>query len=167
VALVALLVATVAVVGGAVRASASTPAARWSFSSIDVVGGPTLSAAKVLVLNITPSHTMRLTAISPTTGRELWSKPGSPSAITAGVAYSPVAVSDVVLNLAPAGPPTDPYVFIEGIAAPTGAVTWKITDQGLVMDAPVVCGVGTESCVAVATASATSLLIIDAVTGPW
>jgi hypothetical protein len=145
-------------------ASASTPG--WSLSPLDVVGGPTLSSGAVLVLDVTSSHTMQLTAISPATGHRLWSAPSSPSAITAGVSYSPVAVNGTVLNLAPAGTATNPYVSIQGVNISKGALNWELRSPMLVMDAPVVCGTGADFCVAVATGpTGTSLLMLDGATG--
>lgn len=147
-----------------VVASASTSG--WSLSPLDVVGGPTLSSGAVLVLDVTTSHAMQLTAISPATGHRLWSAASSPSAMTAGVSYSPIAVDGTVLNLAPAGKATDPYVFIQGVNISTGMLNWGFRNPMLVTDAPVVCGTGTDFCVAIATGpSTTSLLMVNGATG--
>jgi hypothetical protein len=133
-----------------------------------VVGGPTLVDGTVVVLDVTASHDMDLTALSPVTGRVLWSRPSSPSDITLGVAYPPVAVGTVVLNLAPAGPPSDSDVILEGILASTGTVVWRAPAPELVVGAPMICGRGTDFCVTGAVQLRpflTSLSIIDAASG--
>jgi hypothetical protein len=81
------------------------------------------------------------------------------------VAYSPVVVGGIVLNLAPVGGSSNADVAIEGIAVSTGRVAWSVPGTGLVTDAPIVCGTGTKFCVAAAKGSTTSLLVIDAVSG--
>jgi hypothetical protein len=160
-----LLAATLALGGAAIPVAASAQAVGWSVSSLDIVGGPTPSGQDVVVLDVTSSHALQLTALSATTGHVLWSKPSSPSEITLGVAYSPVVVGGIVLNLAPVGGSSNADVAIEGIAVSTGRLAWTVPGTGLVTDAPVVCGTGTKFCVAAANGSTTSLLIIDAVSG--
>jgi hypothetical protein len=137
----------------------------WSDTTLHVVGGPVLSGGELTVLSVTSAHLLRLTAVSPRTGQVLWSKPSSPSEITPGVGYTPVSVGPIVLNLAPVGAPSDPEVTVEGINAVTGKVAWKVPGQGVVTDAPVICGTGGDFCVDAATATTSYLLVVNGATG--
>ncbi len=146
--------------------SAAAPGG-WSDTSLHVVGGPVQAGAELAVLNVTSgTHRLRLSAISPQDGHVLWSEPSSPSYITAGVAYSPVSVGPIVLNLSPAGVPSDPDVRVQGLDAATGEVTWTVPGEGAVTDAPVICGDGEDFCVDAATnTGAGYLLVLNGATG--
>jgi hypothetical protein len=150
--------------GGAVPAAAHEG---WSDTAVHVVGGPVLAGPDLAVLNVTSgTHLLQLSAISPQDGHVLWTKPSSPSYITAGVAYSPASVGPIVLNLAPAGAPTDPDVRVQGIDVATGNVAWTVPGEGVVTDAPVICGNGNDFCVDAANAAGAGyLLALNAVTG--
>ena len=153
--------------------ASSTP---WQDSTLHVVGGPIVEGDAVLVLNVTPQHVLELSAVSPANGKVMWSHPYSASQITIGAAFSPVAIGNVALDLAPAAALSNPVVQPEGIDVDTGKVLWKFKDPLDATDAPVVCADSAFFCFpAFASGNKTDLVafspqtgaLVGAVAGPY
>lgn len=162
-------------VAGAALASflffSSLPSASGASSSpwqdsLHVVGGPIVDGNTVLVLDVTAKHVLELSAVSPTNGQVMWSYPYSPSQITIGGAFAPVAIGDVALDLAPATSLSNPVVQPEGIDVDSGKILWKFKDPLDATDAPVECANSAFFCFPVfASGSKTDLVAFNPQTG--
>ena len=140
-------------------------ASGWTMTSLHVVGGPTSADGLALVLTVA-NKTLEEDAIDPATAKLVWRVPFSPSTITPGVAFSPVATGGVTVVLLPSAGLSNPYVTVEGIDVRTGVVRWKLPAAVDVNDAPDTCDAGSFFCLAVTDYSAaTKLLVIRASDG--
>lgn len=138
----------------------------WRDSTLHVVGGPIVEGNAVLVLDVTAKHALELSAVSPTSGKVLWSHPYSPSQITLGAAFAPVAIGNIALDLAPSGALSNPVIEPEGIDIESGKVVWKSKELLDVTDAPVVCADSTFFCFpAFSSQNATDLVALIPQTG--
>ena len=156
----------VVVVAAAVTVSVVGGSSGWTDSSLHVVGSPIVAGGNVIVLDVTKAHHLEFSAINPSNGSVVWRKPVSPSAITSGVSFGPIAVGDTVLGLTPSGSPQNPNVFLQGINAVSGKVTWSVPGSALVSDAPGVCPGGNYFCIAGYTSdTATALVALDPTSG--
>ncbi len=150
----------------AVPASAGASSGSWRDATLDVVGGPIVEGNVVLVLDVTAKHVLQLSAVSPTSGQVLWSDPYSPSQITVGAAFAPIAIGNIALDLAPAGALSNPVVRPEGIDIESGTIVWKSKQLLDVTDAPVVCAESTFFCFpAFSSQNATDLVALVPQTG--
>ena len=121
---------------------------------------------KVLVLDVSPSHDLRLAAVDPSNGSVGWTMPFSPSGITPGVQFGPVIVQNVALDLAPAGSAKDAGVYLKGIDVRTGKIAWSLPQQVEATDPPQACNNDHDFCVPVwDTQTTTALVALDAVDG--
>lgn len=161
-AIVGLLVASVAM-ASPVEAGSS---AAWSDATLHVVGGPVVAENMLLVLNVTAQRELEMSGVNPTTGAVTWSHPYSPSQITLGAAFTPIAIGNTALVLAPSAALSDPVVLVEGVNVDSGQVMWKFQQLVDVSDAPVVCGDGEYFCFpAFSSATTTELVTVNPVTG--
>jgi hypothetical protein len=120
----------------------------------------------LLVLNVTPQRELELSGVNPTTGAISWSHPYSPSQITPGVAFTPIAIGSTALVLSPAGALSNPVVRVEGVNVDSGKLLWKFKGLVDVSDAPVVCGDGRYFCFpAFSGATTTDLVAVNPLTG--
>lgn len=104
----------------------------WAGGSLRVVGSPVAAHGVVVVIDVTSSHRLELSAVSPVDGSVLRSRPFSASEITPGVGFGPTVLAPTVLGatvlaLAPAKGPPDPRVTVEGVNVTTGEVTGRPT----------------------------------------
>jgi outer membrane protein assembly factor BamB len=133
---------------------------------LHVVGGPVVAGNMLLVLNVTAQRDLEVSGVNPTSGDVAWSHPYSPSQITLGAAFAPVAVGSTALVLAPATALSNPVVYVEGVNVDTGKLLWKFKQPIDVSDAPMVCGDGQYFCFpAFSATSTTDLLTVDPATG--
>lgn len=145
--------------------TAAAPSASAGASSRPI-GQLVVAAGRVLTVEVTPAHTVRLAALDPATGRALWTLPYSTSATTPGVFPVPAVTDGIVVDLAPVAGAANPVVEIRGVDARTGAIRWTLPGRGLVVDYPSTCAGGPEICVAVSeNPSGATLLVLDALTG--
>jgi hypothetical protein len=157
-----LALSGVLVVSPSGPAGAGSPANGWSDHSLHVVGGPIISGGTAIVLNVTTDHQLHITGVDPSDGSVRWSHPFSASQITPGVAFSPVAIGNTVLDLFPADGSRSPEVTVEGVDAATGDTMWTVSKPLVLSDAPVVCASGQYFCLpAFATATSTGLVALD------
>lgn len=143
---------------------AGAQAKGWTMTSLHVVGGPTLAGGNVIVFNVTPTHLLQLSALSPSTGRQVWTESSSASAITPGVAFAPVSINGVVVNLSPYAGTDSALVAVQGVEATTGKVLWQVPTPSFALDAPVAC-TPSQFCVAVQAQAGVQLWVIAATTG--
>ena len=156
----------IVVVAASLAISNSVSTSGWKNQSLHVVGSPVASGNLVIVLNVTPEHELEMSAVRPTNGSIVWSHPYSASEITPGVAFSPIAIGSTVLVLAPANGPSNPNVSVEGVDASTGNVLWKVPQQLVLSDAPVVCAADEYFCIPVfVSGTATALVAVNSSTG--
>jgi hypothetical protein len=162
---VGVLVVATAVALVVVALNSGSPGG-WKNQSLHVVGSPVVSGQVAVVLNVTPTHELAISGVQPSNGSVVWSHPFSASEITPGVAFTPVAIGNTVLALAPAAGSTNPLVNVEGVESSTGKVLWTIPQQLVLSDAPVVCAAGRYFCLPVFISStATALVAVDPSTG--
>jgi outer membrane protein assembly factor BamB len=149
-----------------VPSASGSSSTSWRDPTLRVVGGPIVEGNAVLVLDVTSKHVLDLSAVSPTNGKVLWSVPYSPSQITLGVAFAPVAIGNIALDLAPSGSLSDPVVQAAGIDIESGKVVWRLKQLLDVTDAPVVCAQGAFFCFpAFSSQNATDLVALNPQTG--
>jgi PQQ-like domain len=129
----------------------------WTDATIDVVGSPVAAEGQVLVLNISGSHLLNLTAVNPATGVVSWERPFSASGITPGESFEPTVIGSTVIDLVP-DRAAEPAVTVEGIDVATGQHMWSLPGPLVVSDAPAVCVDGKSFCVPVFTSSTTTAL---------
>ena len=162
----ACVLASVVTLSFAMTPLAGASSAAWTNTTLHVVGGPVVAGHMVLVLNVTPQHELEISGVNPATGAVAWSHPYSPSQITEGAAFTPIAVGATALVLAPSASLSNPVVVAEGVDVTTGRVLWKFRQSLDVSDAPVVCGGGLFFCFpAFASATTTELVTVDPLTG--
>jgi hypothetical protein len=138
----------------------------WSNQSLHVVGSPVLAGNRVIVLNVSATHQLKISGVLPASGSIAWSHPFSSSEITPGVAFSPIAIGNTVLVLAPASGSSNPEADAEGVDAATGRVLWTVPQPLVLSDAPVVCAAGKYFCLATfGSASSTALVALNPLTG--
>jgi hypothetical protein len=146
--------------------AASGSAAGPSASSLDVVGGPIAVGTTAVVISVSQAHTLVLSGVNPVSNTVLWQHPYSASLVTPGEYLSPAAAGNTVLDLAPAGKPSNPLITISGIDASTGAKEWQLPATFEASDNPAVCASGQDFCVVgYNTDGSTDLVLIDASTG--
>jgi hypothetical protein len=120
----------------------------------------------LLVLNVTAQRELEISGVNPTDGDVAWSHPYSPSQITEGAAFTPIAIGSTALVLAPSAALNNPVVVVEGVNVDSGQVLWKFRQSLDVSDAPVVCGADEYFCFpAFSAATTTELITVDPVTG--
>ncbi|HTW09876.1 MAG TPA: PQQ-binding-like beta-propeller repeat protein [Acidimicrobiales bacterium] len=140
----------------------------WTNASLDVVGGPVVADGKLLVVDVTRSRVLNLSALDSQTGKVIWTTEISPSFTPPVVFVQPVVADGVALALVPAdGSASDPNVEIEGIDIATGTAKWRAEQAPVVTDAPVTCAGGADFCVPTFPHSgpSTSLAYINPETG--
>lgn len=125
---------------------ATSASAGWKDASLHVVGGPVVAHKMILVLNVNAERQLELSAIRPSNGTTAWEHPYSQSTITAGLAFSPVAIGSTVLDLAPDVSESNSLTYVQGLNVVTGQAEWKISVPLGVIDAPLVCGAGKYFC---------------------
>jgi hypothetical protein len=125
---------------------ATSASAGWSDASLHVVGGPVVTHQMILVLNVDTERQLELSAIRPANGSTAWQHPYSQSAITAGLAFSPVTIGSTVLDLAPDVSENNFLTYVQGLNVVTGQTEWKFSVPLGVVDAPLVCGAGKYFC---------------------
>jgi outer membrane protein assembly factor BamB len=130
-----------------VPSAATAAGGAWRDRGLHVVGGPIVSGQTLVVIDVTAQRTLAISGVNPANGSVVWSHPYSASQMTPGVAFTPVAVGDVVLVVSPAGAATSPLTRLEGVDAATGRVRWRRPEQFVLPDAPVLCLGGTQFCV--------------------
>jgi hypothetical protein len=136
--LVACVTSTTSVAKGATEG--------WTNKDLHVVGGPVVAGNELLVLNVSAKRQLELSGVNPSNGVVQWSHPFSPSQITLGAAFTPIAIGSTVLDFAPATSLSNPVVNVEGIDTVSGKVIWKIKQPLDISDAPVVCAGGQFFC---------------------
>ena len=156
IALVFLIVAGLAGIG---IIATSGGGSGWSDSSLQVVGDPITSGGRVLLLNVSQSHALQLTAVNPVNGDVQWQLPFSASEITPGVAFGPTALGSTVIDLEPGGKPNDPAVRVEGVNILTGQVRWAVPQAVVLSDAPEICVGGRFFCITPYTSDTSSSLV--------
>jgi hypothetical protein len=138
-------------------------------SALDVLGGPTVADGRLLVINVTKSHQLQLSAVNPVTGTVAWQRPFSASDITQGEAFAPTTFGDLVIDLAPDGPggaAQGDVVSVLGVDISTGDVAWKFGQPGVTSDAPGSCSAGaTTLCLSWNAQIGSPLIEIDAADG--
>lgn len=141
-------------------------AAASSEGSLDVVGGPIAVGSLAVVISVNSAHDLLISAIDPVSHAMVWQRPYSASDVTPGVALTPVAIGNTVLDIAPVGKPGNPIVTISGISGTTGSVLWKLPGSFDVSDNPSACGSTQAFCInAYTTGNATALVLINPVNG--
>ncbi len=144
--------------------ASSSPA--WSDSTLHVVGGPVVAGNRLLVLNVTSQRELEISGVNATNGSVVWSHPYSPSQITLGAAFTPIAIGSTTLVLSPGAALSSPNVRVEGVDVESGKVLWAFKQLVDVSDAPVVCGDGTYFCFpAFSSATTTDLVAVNPSTG--
>jgi hypothetical protein len=166
----ALLAVSVMIFQPALSASASrlqghSPFTAQSASSLHVVSEPVVAGKVVVVVNLTPSHTLELSAVDPLTDTVVWQMPYSTSLITPGVWPDPGVSDGVVVDFDPVLGPSSAGVVVQGINASTGAVVWRLPSIEVVIDEPISCAGRGTICIPIATTSSSDLLVLTASTG--
>jgi outer membrane protein assembly factor BamB len=145
-------------------ANGATPSR--SGRSLDVVGGPIVAGADVVVVSVDRSQTLHLDGVNPVTDAVLWQRPYAASATTPAIALTPAATGTTVADVVPAAHSATPSVTVDGVNAATGAIEWKLPDSFILSDNPSPCVGGQDFCLPAYTAGGSAqLTIIDAATG--
>jgi hypothetical protein len=145
-------------------ANGATPSR--SGRSLDVVGGPIVAGADVVVVSVDRSQTLHLDGVNPVTDAVLWQRPYAASATTPAIALTPAATGTTVADVVPAAHSATPSVTVDGVNAATGAIEWKLPDSFILSDNPSPCVSGQDFCLPAYTAGGSAqLTIIDAATG--
>ncbi len=134
----------------------------WTDSSLHVVGSPVTAGRNVLVIDVTSSHQLELSAVDGSDGSIAWRRPFSASAITPGVAFEPVVLGHTALVLSPTGGASDMSVVVRGVDVATGRLLWSLAEPLVVSDAPTVCSGGNDFCLATFISDTTTALVIVA-----
>ncbi len=141
-------------------------AAAASAGSLDVVGGPIAVGSIAVVISVNSAHDLLLSGVDPVSDIIVWQRPYSASDVTPGVALTPVAVGNTVIDLSPVGTAANPIVTISGIDAVTGSVLWHLPGGFDLSDNPSVCASNQDFCVtAYSSGNSTSLVVINPTTG--
>jgi PQQ-like domain len=145
--------------------SQSAMAAASSATALDVVGGPIGAGSSAVVISVNNAHNLSISGIDPVSEKVVWQHPYSASSVTPGVALTPVAIGNTVLDLSPVGK-ADPLVTIAGVDATTGSVLWRLAGSFDVSDNPAACASNQAFCVtAYSSDTATTLVLINPTTG--
>lgn len=146
IALMALLAATTSVltVGADPAASASSAP---SIYSLHVVGGPVEVGDLAVVIYVDKSQNLHLAAIDPLSLKVVWQYPYSAVGVTPGVALTPIAIGNIVMDVSNTGQPKDQLVLISGIDAQTGEMIWQSKYPFSPSDAPAICAHGSYFCI--------------------
>jgi len=135
-------------------------------SALDLLGGPTAADGRLLVIDVTVSRQLQLSAINPATGTVAWQRPFSASDIAPGESFAPTTFGDLVIDLAPYGPAGSMTVSVLGVEISTGDVAWKFGQPGVTEDAPAACAATTTTlCLSWNAQSSSPLIEIDATDG--
>ena len=135
-------------------------------STLHVVGPPEGVGDRVVLLDLTKSHQVELSAVDASSHRVVWSRPFVVDGITGGQIVAPAVVHDVVVDLAPTGGINSGQAIVTGINVENGSTVWTLPGSLSVSDAPYVCGSGSSVCVAgTVSGGSADLLIVDAADG--
>jgi hypothetical protein len=133
--------------------------------SLEILGGPVVAGGKILVVNVTSSKELRLSAIDPSSHDVVWSRPFSASDITGGQSFPPDTSGNIVIDLRPTGAADNSSVSVEGLDIATGNVVWTYKEVGTALDAPAPCGPAGAFCLSWSSASTTGLIEVTASSG--
>jgi hypothetical protein len=133
-----------------------------SAQSLNVVAGPVAAGNLAIVISDDKRGALSLDAVNPATDTVAWSDPYSSSEVTPGVALTPVVSGNTVVDIVPAGKPSDPTVKLAGVNAITGATEWKLGTALILPDNPALCDAGADVCVPDYESNGSSALIIVA-----
>jgi PQQ-like domain len=136
-----------------------------SMGSLRIIGGPVAADGRILVLDVTSSKQMELSAIDPTSETVSWQLPFSPSAIVAGVPFAPQVFGDLVIDLDPVSGSGSQSVSVEGVDIATGHVSWTYALSGVTSDPPFPCGPQQTVCLSFNSIGTQSLVEIGATDG--
>jgi hypothetical protein len=136
-----------------------------NMSALHLVGGPVASDGRLLVINVTASRSLELSAIDPATETVVWQRPFSASGITPGEPFPPSAFGDIAIDFSPTPDATSVTGQILGIDIATGAVAWTYSGSGVTGDAPVACGGPNTFCLSWASGITQGLIEVDATNG--
>lgn len=153
--------ATAALVGPV--AGAATSGA--PMGSLRVLAGPIAASGRVLVVNVATSGYLQLSAINPSTERVAWQQPYSASDLAAGESFTPTAIGNIAIDLAPVGNPSSGTVRIQGVNISSGQVVWTYKEQGTTSDVPAACASSGTFCLGWQSASVQGLIEVDAANG--
>src|ERR1700722_2427048 len=123
-----------------------------SMSSLQLLGGPISADGFLLVINISASHQLDLSAINPATETVVWQRTFSRSGIHPGEGFPPVAFGSTAIALAPTDGTQSAAIHVLGINIPTGSVAWTYSepgvpdDPGAADDAPAGCAGSVTFC---------------------
>ncbi len=134
-------------------------------SSLRVLAGPVAASGRVLVVDVATSGYLELSAIDPATQQVAWQQPYSASDLAAGESFTPTAIGNVAIDLAPVGNPASGNVRIQGINVSTGKVVWTYKEQGTTSDAAAACASPGTFCLGWQSASVQGLIEVDAADG--
>jgi PQQ-like domain len=143
--------------------SSTSPAV--SMGSLRIIGGPVAADGRILVLDVTSSKQMELSAIDPSNEMVSWQLPFSPSGIVAGVPFAPQVFGDLVIDLDPVSGYSSQSVNLEGVDIATGHVSWTYALSGVTSDPPFACGPPQTLCLSFNSIGTQSLIEIGATDG--
>jgi hypothetical protein len=118
-----------------------------SATSLEIVAGPVAAGDLAVVVAVDKKGTLSLDAVNPQSDSVEWSRPYSSSEVTPGVPLTPVVSGNTVIDVVPAGKPSDPMVKLAGLNAATGATEWELSTPLTIPDDPDSCGGGADVCV--------------------
>ncbi len=133
--------------------------------SLRVLAGPVAANGRVLVVNVATSGYLQLSAINPATQRVAWQQPYSASDLAAGESFTPTAIGNIAIDLAPVGNPSSGNVRIQGVNISTGQVVWTYKEQGTTSDVPAACASSGTFCLGWQSASVQGLIEVNAANG--
>jgi outer membrane protein assembly factor BamB len=137
-----------------------------SAASLHVVGGPVSVGNRAVVIYVNSARNLYLAGIDPVSDKVIWQYPYSATGVTPGVALTPSAIGNMVMDVSPAGTPKNPLVRLSGINAPTGQVVWRSQGSFIPTDAASPCALGKYFCIpGYNEDGSSSLLLIDPTTG--
>jgi hypothetical protein len=136
-----------------------------SMSALHLVGGPVASDGRLLVINVTASRSLQLSAIDPATETVVWQRPYSASGITPGEPFPPSVFGDIAIDFSPTPDTTSVTGQILGIDIANGAVAWTHSGTGVAGDAPVACGGPNTFCLSWVSDITQSLIEVNATNG--
>ena len=120
-----------------------------SVTPIDVVGDPVAGEGAADAVTVDASHNLHLVGVAPDTGRVIWTKPFSESAIDTNLPPGLDPIGNLVIDLVPAVKISNPLVNVEALNMTTGAVVWSGPQDVLVAEPPSPCVHMTDFCVTV------------------
>jgi hypothetical protein len=145
--------------------SKSSSPAPVPMGSLRILGGPVAADGRILVLDVTSSKQMELSAIDPSSETVSWQLPFSPSAIVSGVPFAPQVFGDLVIDLDPVSGYSSQSVNVEGVDIATGHVSWTYALSGVTSDPPFACGPPQTFCLSFNSIGTQSLVEIGATDG--